>query len=638
MKRVPLLLSISLFFLITKSPAQSTNPEFGNYTVAERTLKECAFDKEAEAVVLLDEAYADYDDEYHLITTRRIRLKILNQRGVDKGNIIIPFYSGEQFEFITNIEGMTYDTETGTVSSLNKKSIYTEKEDSRYSNMRFALPNVKVGSIVEYKYTSIMKHYGGLRDWRFQNEIPTIKSSFKLQILPGAEFAYLISKKENYPVVITPMPDIGRIYFEMNNIPGLRFEPYMDAPKDYLQRVEFQLSGFTNGLGSKQKVNQSWKAMSYDLATDKDLGGAVKKNLSIPDDLKFQVDKQSTATDKARTIYNYVKTNFTWNGYHSKFATDALKKIWDKRSGTSGEINLIFLNLLESFSIESYPLLVAERNYGKVYPEIPLLDRFNKTVAYIQADGQTFIADATQKNCPFGLTPYSLLNTFGLVVSKKTDEVINIGNKSDIYDAKVDLKMKLEQSGSLSGVATINSSFYAKESRLTKIKEDSKKYVAHDIEEPQHGLKVEDFSCDNMENDSALVEHITFNNQLNEDGGFVLMNYNLFTGLPKNPFTANERFTNVNFGYPYHVVVQESIELPANALTDNLPKNITIQTPDKEITISRQILRAGNILMIKIDFQQTMTLVSYEDYDGLKMFYQRMIETLNDPIVIKMVK
>jgi hypothetical protein len=434
------------------------------------------------------------------------------------------------------------------------------------------------------------------------------------------------------------MPDIGRVYFEMNNIPGLRFEPYMDAAKDYLQRVEFQLSGFTNALGSKQKVNQSWKSMSYDLATDKDLGGAVKKNLAIPPDLMLLVGNEPSTTGKAKIIYNYVKNNFTWSGYHSKQATDALKKIWDKRSGTNGEINLILLNLLESFSIESYPLLVAERNYGKVYPDIPLLDRFNKTVAYILADGKTFIADATQKNCPFGLTPYPLLNTFGLIVSKKTDKLITIGSKNEMYDTDINMKIKVENSGSFSGEATINSRLYAKEYYTDKIKEDEKKYISTELEESQPGLKVESLLYDNINNDSALVQHIKFNNQLNEDGGFVLMNYNIFAGLRKNLFTTTERFTNVNFGYPYHVVVQESIELPPNSSTENLPKGIRLQTPDKDIIVSRQIVRTGNILLVKLEFQQSVTLVPYEEYDGLKEFYHKMVEMLNEPIVIKMAK
>jgi hypothetical protein len=639
MKKIVLFFILSFPLLRSDCLAQLSQPEFGYYSETEKNLKECPFDKDAEAVILLDEAFSNYDDEYHLITTRRVRIKILNQRGIDRGNIRIRFYSKNQFEFISQIEGMTYtENETSSISYLNKKSIYTEKEDDRISAVKFALPNVKVGSIIEYKYESEMKHYGGLQDWLFQSDIPTLKSRYKLTILPGAEFSYVVSKKSNYPVVITPDKEKGQIYFEMNDIPGLRFEPYMDAAKDYLQRVQFQLSAYTTAYGAQTKVYQTWKAISYELATDQELGSTLKKSLPVPADLKSQVDKQAVVADKIKIIYNYVKNNYTWNGLDSKFAGDGLKKIVDKRSGTSGEINLILLNLLQSFDIEAYPLLVAERDFGKVHPDIPLIDAFNKTAACVLADGKTFILDATQKYCPLGLTPSSLLNTYALVLNKKNDKLMTIGSNDATYNNKADLKLKLDENGHLSGMVTISSSYYAKEFFTGKIKDNEKKYISNYIEEPQQGLKVESFSYDNIDNDSDLVQHIKFNDQLNEDGGFVLLNYNLFTGLSKNPFTGDERFTDVNFGYPYHVSVEETIELPANSKTDDLPKGKMIRTPDKDISIARQITRTGNTLQVKIDFQQSVTSVPGDNYAGLKQFYKQMIEMLNEPVVIKMGK
>src|SRR5258706_5648513 len=129
---------------------QMAMPEFGNYSAEEINLKECSFDKNAEAVVLLDAAIADHDDEYRLITHHRIRIKILHQREVDQGNIIIPFYSKDKFEYLSNIRGVTFNQEGNqpVLSYVDKKSIFTEKVDNVYSNVKFAMPNVKPGSII----------------------------------------------------------------------------------------------------------------------------------------------------------------------------------------------------------------------------------------------------------------------------------------------------------------------------------------------------------------------------------------------------------------------------------------------------------------------------------------------------------
>jgi len=116
------------------------------------------------------------------------------------------------------------------------------------------------------------------------------------------------------------------------------------------------------------------------------------------------------------------------------------------------------------------------------------------------------------------------------------------------------------------------------------------------------------------------------------------LNYNLFTGLSKNPFTTDERFTNVNFGYPYRVSVEETIELPGGSKTDDLPKNMILQTPDKNIIISRNIVKTGNILQVQLDFLQLVTLVPADLYPGLKEFYRKMTDMLSQDIVIKVVK
>jgi hypothetical protein len=192
----------------------------------------------------------------------------------------------------------------------------------------------------------------------------------------------------------------------------------MDAVNDYLQKVEFQLAEYMGQFGTK-KVNQTWKDLAYDLLSDKEFGGAIKKDLPGIDELKNIVAKETADSGRVAAIYNYVRRHFTWNGYNSKYVIDGLKDVLERRTGTSGELNLLLINLLQSFNIDVYPLLVAERNFGKIDTNYPFMDRFNKVVAYAKADGKIFILDATQKSLPPGLKPYPLLNTIAFIVDKK---------------------------------------------------------------------------------------------------------------------------------------------------------------------------------------------------------------------------
>ena len=109
-----------------------------------------------------------------------------------------------------------------------------------------------------------------------------------------------------------------------------------------------------------------------------------------------------------------------------------IKSSLGQKKRHSGEINLLLVNLLNSAGIETYPVLAAERDYGKVDTTYPYLDRFNKVIAFAIADNKQYVLDATQENCPAGLTPYSLLNTTGFLVDKKKFNLIKIapGNRT----------------------------------------------------------------------------------------------------------------------------------------------------------------------------------------------------------------
>ena len=168
MKSIQRFICFLLFFGLYHSPFAQEVAEFGQFTAAEIAMKECSFDKDAEAVILFDRATSNYNDQNNLVTTRNIRLKVLKEKGISRGNISIHFNSKNDFEFIIRIKGIvgSYDENGNFVyTKLEKKSIYRRKINENISEVTFAMPNVKVGSIIEYEYVSRMEHYGGLDDW-----------------------------------------------------------------------------------------------------------------------------------------------------------------------------------------------------------------------------------------------------------------------------------------------------------------------------------------------------------------------------------------------------------------------------------------------------------------------------------------
>ena len=630
-------LPVFLFAFTISYSQQPEFPAFGTFSAEEIKLKQCSFDPEAEAIILLDKAFVNHDDDYHMITERRIRIKILNEKGIDRANIVIPFYHKDDFEFITKVEAYTYNYDasgTQSISGVEKKSIYTEKQNSYYSLIKFAMPAVKVGSIIEYHFVSTMKHYGGLDEWKFQSDLPTLKSSFLLQIIPGREFAYTVQKNNAINIYVKPMPDLGRIYYEMNNVPALRIEPYMDARRDYIQKVMFQLSGYTTRYGSKQSVSTTWKDLASDMMSEKYFGSQLDKDLKI-DEIKAIALLENSQQGKLKTIYEYVKKNIAWNGFDDKYARDGLKAVWDRKKGTSSEINLLLVNLLNSAGIETYPVLAAEREYGKVDTTYPFLDKFNKVIAFAIADNKQYVLDATQENCPAGLTPYSLLNTTGFLVDKKKFNLIKIAPGNRSYKNVITVSGTMDAKGLITAEATVKSYDYARQLRLDAVKNDRKRFVNDNFEKPYEGMTIDSFLIVPPEHDSIpLGQIVRYKQQLNESGGFIFFNTNLFTGIEKNPFLSSIRFTNVNFGFPYDIFVEEKIKLPAGMKID-LPEDKSIVSDDNKIQAVRQVSRVGDELKVVVRFVQTITLVTADKYPAVKEFYKKMTDMLNEPVVLK---
>ena len=624
-----ILLTIFCFCLQTIS-AQSPLPAFGVYSQDEIDMKTCPFEKDAQAVVLLDEATTTGMLNGILIE-RRIRIKIFDEKAFDRANISIPFISRDEYETIRNLEGAIYNGER--LYYLSDKNIFTEKIDEYFSQKKFTFPNLKVGSIIEYKFELFRKNPEP-DNWHFQSDIPTMKSCCTIKIGVNTQFSYVISKKDEYPVTIKNKE--GILYFEMNNIPAFKNEPYMDAAANYLQKVEFQLYSKIYMSGQSEKY-RNWKDIALALSSSSDLGEVPKKNLSGIEYIRQIADQQSTIEAKIATIYNYVRKNFTWNGYSGKYAPDGLNKTWQSKTGSAAEINLLLVKLLRVNDIAADPIIVAERYFGKVDPAVPYVDRFNKTMAYVSIADRIFVLDATQKYGSPELTPPSVLNTFGLVIDKKTKEPIRLSSNGGKYRSTISVQAEINKEGTINGSATISDFEYAKQFKTESIKQDLKKFITTKIENEYDGLSVQSFDLENIDIDSEpLLEKLKFKIDGNESGRYYLINYNFFTGLRKNPFIKAERSTDINFGYPYDLSIETTIELPANSQIEDLPKTKILKTKDNTIFISREIQNFKNSIKIKIDFVQTLTSVDYEAYAALRDFYKMMIDMINEPITIKL--
>ncbi len=640
MKFILLFLTGLLFYTVVRA---QDFPGYGKPTANEFNMKTCAFDPEADAVILIHEAVSTYNDDYQLITNHHVRIKILKEKGIEASNISIPFYRNNNFEYVSVSDGIVINqNENGEFVTipLDRKSIYSKNVSKYLAEVSFTFPSVKVGSIIDYKYQSTMKHYGGLKDWYFQSEYPVVSSQYMLHILPNYEFAYSVFKKNEWNVNIKPEPELGRVSFKMENIPGLDPEPYMDSRRENLQRVAFQLSGSStvdySGSTSKKKYMTNWNEVIRELITDANFGSQLDKDLAGTADFVKSL-KEIQEFERMKMVYDFVRKNMKWDGYHGIYS-DRIKAVWNKKTGTQGEINMILVNLLRQAGLDANPILICERSHGKVFTETPFVDQFNSVYATVSLNGKRYHLDATDQYTPAHITPYNILNTTALVVNRKNGGLITIADETNKHKEIISLVATVQPEGSLTGTTYVYSSDYAKIMRLPKYRSDYENYLNTFFRNQLANSKIDSMEITNADVDSLSLQHrFKFSVPLNQTGEYVLVPVNLYTGFQSNPFINDKRLSNINFGFRQEVNLNVFINLSDNYTVDEIPKSIQLVNRDKTMSLTRHLFRdeAKKQIVVRIILDFRKSLYPAEEYGDIKEFYKKMFELLDEKIVLK---
>lgn len=629
---------LAFFCLAITVTGKTQASDYGSFSQEEKVLKQVPFDKEADAVILFDVATASHNEAYNLIIERRIRIKILKDKGISNANIEIPFYTQNDFENITGIRGVTYSvnsTGTSIETELASKDIFRQKINDNFSVVKFALPNVKVGSIVEYNYQDIYKNFGGLDNWYFQTELPTLYSKFFFAIPPGAEFAYSVHKSETLPININNDKKEGFLTFEMRDIPGLRNETFMDAAKDYLQHVDFQLSGVISNSGAKINYLNKWSDVSSELMGESYFGKQIDKSLGNSQAIIDKFTSIPGIEQRIKAVHNYVKEKFSWNGYNTKYTDEGIKDLWEKGKGSSAEINLLLIKLLKLAGVEAYPLLVSERSHGKVNTSYPILQEFNKTMAYVLINEYPFVLDGTDDKTPYNMVPENVLNTTAFLVDKKKGRIVTLKDSIRSKGNTINLYAHILADGSIRGEASVASTDYGRINRTKVFKNDKEKFTKEYFTNSAAGLTVDSLVVTNLESDSLpLMQNFKFALPVSTTGNYKLVNLNLFTGLEKNPFISDNRFSDINFGNRQNTVVFQQFEIPTNYKLEEIPKNILLRMPDKSIVMSRMASLSNNILSVELSVKIERPVFAAYEYPMIQEFYKKMYSYLEEPLVL----
>lgn len=638
-----------LFFILLVSAslnlsAQKDNPVFGKVDKADLDMKECSFDKSAEAEVLFDygEVYCNLSSGF--LTTelsRHVRIKILTDNGLSRANIKIPYYSDRDLEDIKNIQAQTINVDASgnlVFSKVDKNLIYRKKLNKHLSEVIFTFPEVKKGSIIEYKFVDYAQNFNAVKNWYFQKSIPVRMSRYIMDF--PAELITASSRKGELAMETVNKHDRRNIStYTMRDIPALRNEAYITCDEDYQQQVIPILQAVDFPGQPRRNLITTWQEIIKDLMEDEDFGTQLKKNIPRTADLDLMLAKITDPYQKMVTIHEYVKRNMHWDESTGIWAMSGVKSAWKDKKGTLGEINLILVNLLKDANLTVHPVLVSTRENGRINTGLPGYRQFDKVMAYVEIDGHQYVLDATNKYTPAKLIPYEVLSSEGLVIENLSTNQWGwkvLYNEERRFKNITLIKANLEDNGTMNGEVDVTSYDYTRLDRIPELKKGKSKFIEKYFASKNTGIVVDSLRVDNEDVDSLpLNQHAVFTGKTSASGDYRYFSVNLFSGLEKNPFLADSRFSDVFFGAMQNHSIIGNFTIPDGFVFEDLPKNTRMIMPDTSISFSRIMSAADNHLSVRIQLDVKKPFYTVEEYPYLQEFYKKLYELLNEQVVFK---
>lgn len=670
MKRFsPVLLLISIFSYAQKAPIK-----FGNIPMEDMTMNVYAKDSAAEAVILADyaESTLSYNQTkgFQLIFERIRRVKILTKEGLKWADFSIPLYhDSDQEEKVSSLKVTTFNLEAGKIVETKAKneSFLKEKYDANLNITKVTWPNVSVGSVLELSYKVTSDFVFNFQDWEFQSTIPTRWSEYRASIPEYYNYEKFMqgyvtlqvaeSSTEPQSLIITSKDREGgersgggavRSTFSQDkieylekkfrwasaDIPAFKKEPFMTTTKDYVSKINFELS-FTDfpNSGIKQYMG-SWEdiAKSYWERAGSEITGnnGLKKTVE-------EITSGIVAPDaKALAIYNYVKQTVLWDGTHRKYAESSPRKTLDEKKGSSAEANLLLASLLEKAELQVHLVLLSTRDHGFVRESFPVSTQFNYMVCAVQIGEKTLLLDATDKFLPMGMLPEKCLNGKGFLVSKegyKWVDLVSASRTRRVYSAD----LVLTETGELKGSLKIDKSgYHSVTARKAFVSKGEKEYVKSFLSTKPWEISKSEFPTASEVNQPFKEAHeITINEHLTDAGGTLYFSPFVVGKENENPFKQETRVYPIDFGHSFDEVYIAKLTIPEGYVVDELPKSKAMALPQNASKFLFNVTASGNLISVSSTLSINRSLFSQEEYPNLREFFSQVVAKQAEQIVLK---
>jgi hypothetical protein len=639
-----LYLVICILSLTKTLGAQKRLPGLGEVDMKDLQMRTCSFEPGAAALKLFDVEETQFDinsSGTRIKIEHHTRIKIFNEQGYQYASIHIPFLSKRGIGKIKELNGVVYNLDPGgkiVVQKLEKKDFFKEKAIENVGIVNFTFPNLRPGSIIEFSYTRIERDLINIDPWVIQSEIPTAYSSVIVTTPASSQLREKLfgSDSVDKKTELLRFDQYRRITYSKENIPAFKPEPFMSSEKDNLMKmIFFHFPRSNYMLNSIAASNAVWKMVGEYMLESESFGGQIKKKIPGSEKLLDSAGKITEIPDRIRFIYEAVRKKFPAVSDQT-LNTGDIVEAWKENSATSGEINLVLLNLLTKAGITCYPLLVSTRNNGLISKDFPSFSQLNGIdVVAVTDSAHYFLMDASLKFQPPEFPPFNVINREALLLNPANIDWFMVSDKRSLIKQGISVFCEVREDGIAEGEATLQHSYYAK-SYLLDSTLDAQDRENKFFDKNTLGLKILSDKRENILNDAEpLFQSISFTYELPHTDNFYFIDPGFLAAKKENPFKAAIRRTDIDLVCNQEIITSLELSFPSSFEIDHLPGNLSVRAADSSFHFRRTFSGDSSHIFMTEIYQITRPIFSKEEYSSVQDFFKRMYALRGEEIILK---
>jgi len=589
------------------------------------------------------------------------RIKILNEKALAGGNsyadVEIPILTlGDFVEEISDLKARTVKPD-GSIVEFNGKvfeKVVFKGKGVKFSAKAFSMPDVSVGSIIEYKYRTTL-NIPVLIDlkipvrnaWEIQDELFTVKENLYYQPDTGKRFQSLSHVEfesggvRNSNVMLNMKDFKEKIHdngldksLELTNVQPFEAEEFMPPENNFKPTVIF----FTGHVG-KVDVDKEWLDIGktyYDfyeriMGDNRGVKEAAMKAIGAETDPVIRLHKIYDRVQQLRNLsFERSRTAEERKAEHIQ-KNNNVADVLAHGYGNSEELTVLFVAMARSAGFDASVVMVPDRKRQFFVRDWTSRFQIDNRIAAVNLNGKDMYLEPGTRFCPFGFVRWNHTEIDALKLDRKGGVFVKAPSMA--YDKSVthrEANMTLAEDGTLKGSVILEfKGAEALEHRLDAVDRDEagrKKDLEDEVKQWLPAGSVVKMSASQgwEESDTPLVAHFNVEvpNYATNAGKRLLIPAFLFQLRQNQAFAHSQRKYPVYFPYPFTDKDIVSMKAPAGFTLESIP-----QPEDTKLPYARY-QNVSNFDGVQLVTQRQLAFnaiyLPTEKYSELKTFFGKV--------------